>query len=175
MSDIEQMLSNHQADSWADTVDASSYVFDDDAKPPLARLESYVDYCFDTYHIVYETLDREQIQTCVADWGKRRGQCRWNKRMTERQFGKRVPRSKQRASPGEHVVFVATALVGVGPGDDKGVGWKPCVRHELGHAIDYERRGESGHGPLFKNVMAQFGEGANDGQHAHGYPPRVHR
>lgn len=173
---IGAMLDNHKADSWRDVSDDTEFAFDDDHLSPLERVEEYVDYCFETYDVVSNNLTREQVQCCVADWGRRRGQARYNTRMGKQEFGKRVTDSKWRKySDGNHVLFTASALVGVKPEDDKGVGWKPCVRHELGHLIDYEKRGTSDHGQKFKAVMRQFGEVENDGQHAHGWAPRVHR
>lgn len=176
MADIDQMLSNHEADTWEDTNSVDSAVFDDDRADSLERLEAYVDHCFDTYDVVSNNLRRSQVQACVADWGRRRGQARYNAVMGKQKFGKRVSDKKwRRYVDGNHVLFVAEALIGVAPEDDKGAGWKPCVRHELGHLIDYEKRGTSGHGPKFKAVMRQFGHEQNNGQHAHGLAPRVHR
>lgn len=173
--DISQMLSNHEADSWSD-VRGGDALYDDPSAPPLERLESYVDHCFEVYDVVSNNLDREQVQVCIADWDRRRGQARYNTRMKKRRFGKQVRDSKWRKRPrGKHALFVAKALIGVPAEDDKGVGWKPCVRHELGHLIDYEQRGTSGHGPKFKAVMRQFGEDRNDGMSQHGYAPRRHR
>ena len=170
------MLSNHEADTWEDTNSVDGAVFDDDRADPLERLEAYVDHCFDTYDVVSNNLSREQVQACVADWSRRRGQARTNTRMGKQRFGKRVSDTKWRRNVDcKHVVFIAEALIGVGPEDDKGVGWKACVRHELGHLVDYEMRGTSKHDHRFKAVMRQFGNEANDGQHAHGYAPRIHR
>jgi hypothetical protein len=178
MSDdvIGQMLDNHQADSWQDVSDGTDFEFDNERLSALERVEEYVDYCFETYAVVSAWLDREQVQTCVADWGRRRGQARYKTTMGKQEFGRQVRDSKWREkTDGSHALFIATALVGVPPEDDNGVGWKACVRHELGHLIDYEKRGESGHGPKFKSIMAQFGEAENDGMSTHGYAPRVHR
>lgn len=172
---IETMLNNAQADSWSDLNDDDDYLFTDDRASPLERLESYIDYCFDTYDIVSSTLQKDQIQACVADWGRRRGQCKYNARMARQEFGKQVREKHRRYSPSNHAVFLSEPLIGVPPEDDKGVGWKACVRHELGHAIDYEQRGTSDHGPKFKEVMSQFGEESNDGGYAHGKAPRRHR
>lgn len=174
MSTIDDMLDNYKADDWTDVSDDAEYVFDDESRTPLARLQSYVEYCFETYSVL-NTLDRDDIQCCVADWGRRRGEHRSNKKMDKRVFGKRVSRKHERQSDGNHVIFIASALIGVSPEDDIGVGWKACVRHELGHAVDYEQRGTSDHSHHFKNIMQQFGHDVNDGQHAHGYAPRVHR
>lgn len=174
MGDISQMLDNHDADSWSDVSDSDSYVFGDASKQPLTRLESYVGYCFETYSVL-DTLDRDQIQTCIADWGRRRGQCKYDARMAKREFGQRVTDSTHRNDvDGNYAVFVAEALVGVPPEDDNGAGWKGTVRHELGHAIDHHDRGTSGHDAAFKRVMRSFGEG-NDGMSQHGWPPRRHR
>lgn len=178
MSDdvIGQMLNNHQADSWQDLSDGTNFEFDNEHLPALKRVEEYVDYCFDTYPVVSNNLNREQVQVCVANWGRRRGQARYNTTMQKREFGKQVRDNKWRnRTSGTHALFIATALVGVPPEDDKGLGWKPCVRHELGHLIDYEQRGTSDHSPTFKSVMAKFGEEKNDGMSAHGHPPRYHR
>jgi len=178
MSDdvIGQMLENHQAESWQDLSDGTDFEFDNERLSALERAEEYVDYCFETYSVVSTWLDRDQVQVCVADWGRRRGQARRNTRMGKKEFGKRVSDSAWRESKqGSHVLFIATALVGVPPEDDNGVGWKPCVRHELGHLIDYEKRGTSGHDDKFKSIMAQFGEEKNDGMSQHGYAPRCHR
>lgn len=173
---IGQMLDNHEADSWRDLSDGTDYQFDDEHVVEVDRLAEYVDYCFETYDLVSRHLDRPQVQTCVADWDSRRGQARYNTTMDKQEFGKRVQDSKYRNSTdGLHTIFIATALVGVPPEDDNGVGWKACVRHELGHLIDYEKRGASGHGPKFKAVMDQFGEERNDGMSTHGYAPKYHR
>jgi hypothetical protein len=169
---VSQMLQNHQADTWND-VDTGS--FDNDERPPLARLQSYVDYCFDHYSVVSNNLDRDSVQCCIADWGRRRGQARIGREMDRQTFGKRVPSSAENYVVGTHALFLAEALVGVAPDEDNGVGWKACVRHELGHMIDYEQRGECDHGPKFKAVMEQFGHDNNDGQSTHGYMPRVFR
>lgn len=178
-STVERMLQNHHSDSFdRDEPDTrtGAAVFDNDGAMPLTRLSAYIDYCFDEYPIVYENLDREQIQACVADWGRRRGQCKYNAVMGKREFGKRVTDSAHRTTvDGKYAVFVAKALIGVPPEDDKGCGWKPTVRHELGHAIDFEQRDTSDHGPKFKAVMQQFGHEPNDGGYAHGYAPRSHR
>jgi len=178
MSDeIAQMLANHEAESWSDMEeDDGDAVYDNPRASALERLEAYVDHCFDAYPVVRNNLDRDQVQCCVADWGRRRGQARYNTTMGKQKFGQRVSDSRwKNRTSGSHALFIAEALVGVAPEDDKGVGWKPCVRHELGHLIDYEKRGTSDHGPKFKAVMSQFGEEQNDGQHAHGWAPRVHR
>lgn len=173
-TDMDQLLKNVHAESWSDLESDDEYTFDNERATPLERFESYVDYCFETYPVVYNNLDRENVQTCIADWGRRRGQCRYNKKMKKRKFGKRVASSQEKRYSSNYVLFLATALVGVPPEHDNGDGWKACVRHELGHAIDYEKRGTSDHGPKFKSVMAQFGEN-NDGQSQHGYAPRYHR
>ena len=177
MTDIDQMLSNHKADSWSDVSEDDDALYDDESADPLTRLEAYIDHCFETYDVVGEYLDRDQVQCCVADWGRRRGQARYHTEMQKQEFGKRVSDSAHRKKvKGTHAMFVATALIGVEPEDDNGAGWKACARHELGHLIDYEKHGKSsGHGRGFKWVMSQFGEETNDGQHAHGYPPRTHR
>lgn len=178
MSDdiIGQMLANHQAESWRDLSDGTDYDFDNERLSALDRLTEYVDYCFETYPIVSDNLDRDKVQACVADWGRRRGQARYNTTMRKREFGQQVRDQKWRdRTRGSHAIFVATALIGIPPEQDNGVGWKPCVRHELGHLIDYEKRGTSGHGPAFKSVMAKFGEEKNDGMSAHGLAPRRHR
>ena len=176
---VERMLQNHRSDSFADDPVEETYeqrFFDNDNAGALARLQAYIDHCFDEYDIVSEHLDREQIQACVADWGRRRGQCKYDAVMDKQRFGSRVSDSAHRNNvKGHYAVFVAEALVGVAPEDDKGCGWKPTVRHELGHAIDMERRGTSDHGAEFKDVMRQFGHEQNDGGYAHGYAPRVHR
>lgn len=175
MGDIDRMLDNVEADSWSDLNDSDDYVFDDDRADPLDRLTSYVDYCFDTYDVVAHNLDRDQIQTCIADWDRRRGQCKYHARMKRQRFGKQVRSQHRERVDGHYAVFVAEPLIGVLPEDDKGVGWKPCVRHELGHAIDFEQRDTSDHSRKFKHVMAQFGEDTNNGQHEHGWAPSVHR
>lgn len=173
---IAAMMKNHGANSWDDIVeDAAAY--DDETKDPLTRVEAYVDHCFDAYDVVSEHLTRDRVQVCVADWGRRRGQARYNCQMDKRKFGKRVPDSKYRNfRMGHYSLFLAEALVGVPPKDDKGVGWKACVRHELGHLIDYGKHGSSsGHGARFKRIMDQFGHENNDGQYQHGLAPRAHR
>jgi hypothetical protein len=177
MDDVSQMMQNHEAQSWSDIEDDdSTATYDDERASPIERLESYIDHCFDAYPIVSRHLDRQQVQACVADWGRRRGQARYNTHMKKQKFGKQVRDSKWREHMnGSFVVFIAEALVGVPPEEDKGVGWKPCVRHELGHIIDYQKRGTSGHDRAFKAVMAEFGEDANDGGHAHGWAPRRFR
>lgn len=170
------MLSNHKADSWDDMSDEIA-LFKDDTADPLVRVQSYVDHCFETYRVVSDNLDRDQVQCCIANWGRRRGQARYNTKMQKQEFGKRVTDSKHRKKSFDtHALFIATALVGIDPKDDNGAGWRACVRHELGHIIDYEKHGQSsGHGSRFKRIMSKFGHENNDGQHAHGYPPRVHR
>lgn len=174
--EISQMLSNHEADSWTEVRGDDAALYDDPSAPPLERVEAYVDHCFDAYHVVSNNLYRDQIQVCIADWDRRRGQARYNRRMGKQRFGKQVRNSRwENQRSGVHVLFLAKALVGVPPEEDKGVGWKPCVRHELGHLIDYEERGTSDHGPKFKEVMARFGEEGNNGMSQHGYAPRVHR
>lgn len=176
MGDIDQMLDNAHADSWNDLEDDESYTFENPRASPLERFEAYVDYCFDTYSVVADTLDREQIQACVADWDRRRGQCRYNALMDKRTFGKRVVDSAHRNRvSGNYAIFVSKPLIGVLPEDDNGYGWKQTVRHELGHAIDYQQRGTSDHSSKFKAVMAQFGHDMNDGQCQSGYAPRYHR
>lgn len=176
-SEIDKMLANHEAQSWSDIEEEDGdAVYDDARASPLERLESYVDYCFETYPVVENHLDREQVQCCVADWDRRRGQARYNTTMGKRVFGKQVRDKKWRnRTRGSHALFLAKALIGVAPEEDGGVGWKPCVRHELGHLIDYEKRGRSGHGPKFKAVMSQFGEEQNNGKSTHGYAPSYHR
>lgn len=149
--------------------------YTDEQAPPLKRLESYIDYCFDTYSVVSNTLDRDQIQACVADWDRRRGQCKHEAKMDRQMFNKQVRSSHRRYEHGHYAIFIAEALIGVLPPEDKGVGWKSTTRHELGHAIDYEERGTSDHGREFKSVMSRFGEDSNNGQHAHGWAPRSHR
>lgn len=173
--ELDRMLDNLHADSWSDTTESEEWEFEDPRASPLARLESYVDYCFETYPIVYNVLDRDKVTTHVADWGRRRGQHWSNKTFDQRTFGKRVDSSHREYKEGNHAILLAEALIGVPPKNDNGSGWKACVRHELGHAIDYEKRGSSDHGPEFKSVMAQFGEAHNDGASTHGYPPRYHR
>jgi hypothetical protein len=176
MGDIDQMLDNARADSWSDLDSGESYTFENPRATPLERLESYVDYCFDHYSIVSDQLDRSQVQACVADWGHRRGVCKPNARMKKREFGQRVVDSKHRIKDDSHyAVFVATPLVGVPPEEDDGAGWKPTLHHELGHAIDFEKRGTSDHSDKFKSIMREFNEEPNDGGHAHGLPPRRHR
>lgn len=174
MSDtIEQMLNNSKAESWGDLSD--DYIFDDDTKEPLDRLNSYVDYCFDTYDVVSENLTRARIQTCTADWDRLRGKCKYNAKMDKRTFGKRVTDSSWRKHRnGRYAVFVAKALIGVEPDRDNGLGWKHTVRHELGHAIDYEQRQTSGHDEKFKKVMRQFGDG-DEGKCVSGYMPKYFR
>jgi len=175
MADIDQMLANAQADSWSDLEDDGGYVFDDERASKLERLTSYVDYCFETYPVVSNNLDRDQIQTCVADWDKRRGLCKYDAKMHKREFGKQVRDTHRKKVRGNYAIFLATPLVGVKPENDRDVGWKACVRHELGHAIDHYDRGESDHSKQFKAVMRQFCEDVNDGQHAHGWAPKLHR
>lgn len=172
---LDQMLANYEADSWSDISESTDFEFDNDRLSALERVEEYVGYCFETYPIVYNTLDRQQVTVCVADWDRRRGQARRNKTMERREFGKRVPRTYERRTVGKHSLFLAKDLVGVPPEDDNGVGWKATTRHELGHIIDYAKRGESGHGPKFKKIMAQFGERQNDGASTGGWAPRKHR
>lgn len=173
--DISAMLSNHNADSWSEVRGDDDAVYDDPSTPPLERLDAYVDHCFDVYDVVSANLSRDQIQTCIADWDRRRGEAHYNRQMKKRRFGKRVSRTHKRRRVGQYCVFLAKALVGVPPEDDRGVGWKATTRHELGHVIDHVQRGESDHGPKFKAVMRQFGEDGNDGKSQHGYPPRWHR
>lgn len=173
--DIDQMLDNMRADSWSDVSSAEDYVFTEDTRPPLERLESYIDYCFETYDVVSAHLDRGQVQACIADWDKRRGQHRPNTEMRKQVFGKQVRSKWRKRVEGNHAVFVSKPLIGVPPEDDNGAGWKACVRHELGHAIDHQKRGTSDHGHKFKAIMRQFGEQNNDGGYAHGYYPRSHR
>lgn len=170
------MLSNHKAESW-DDVSENNELYDDENATPLARLQAYIDYCFETYNFVSDHLNRDQVQCCVANWGRRRGEARYNTKMKKQKFGKRVMDSKHRKRNfNTHALFVASALVGVKPENDKGAGWKACARHELGHLIDYEKHGQSsGHGRRFKRIMSKFGHDSNDGKHAHGYPPRIHR
>lgn len=151
------------------------YSFTDENASPLKRLESYIDYCFDTYDIVYKSLDRDRVQACTADWGRRRGQCKYNAQMKIQEFGKRVPSKYREYQTGRYAIFIAEALVGVSPEDDNGKGWKTTVRHELGHAIDHQRRGQSDHSKKFKQVMTLFGEERNNGQSSGGLPPRRHR
>lgn len=165
------MLQNHKADSWDEATQTP--VYDDETVPNLDRLQAYVDHCFEEYAVVSDHLNREQVQCCVADWDRRRGQARPNKKPSKRVFGKRVLNKHFTRHDNRHVLFVAKALIGQPPENDKGVGWKACVRHELGHIIDYARRGRSGHDSAFKHIMALFGEEVNDGQHSHGYRPDV--
>ena len=172
---IGKMLSNHQADSWRDLSDSTAFEFDDERLSKLERLTEYVDYCFETYPVVSDNIEREAVQTCIADWGRRRGQARYDTTMRKREFGKQVRNKWRSKTTDSHAIFVASALIGVSPEEDNGVGWKPCVRHELGHLIDYEKRGSSDHGPVFKAVMSEFGEEKNDGMSVHGLPPRLHR
>jgi hypothetical protein len=171
---IRAMLDNHDADSWGDVVQDTA-AYDDETKDPLTRVRAYVDHCFDAYSVVSNNLDCDQIQVCIADLDRRRGEARKQTEMDKSVFGKRVVDSKHRLHhPFNHCVFIAKELVGVPPEEDNGAGWKACVRHELGHCIDYEKRGVSGHGSKFKAIMAGFGEN-NDGMSTHGWAPRVHR
>ena len=170
MGTIDAMLENHKKNSFeSEDEDKSS------SRTPVEKVRAYVDKCFEQYDIVSDTLDRDQISAYTADWDRRRGQCRYNKTYTKDRFGGRVTSTHERYTPSNHSIFIAEALVGVPPKEDRGVGWKACVRHELGHAIDYEQRGTSDHGPKFKNVMVSFNNSANDGGYAHGYRPDVHK
>jgi GH18 family chitinase len=169
------MLDNHTAQTWDDVRQTDKPLYNDPGMPPLERVETYVDHCFDTYPVVSRHLDRERVQVCIADWGRRRGQARQHRRLTKRKFGQRIPASADRRVEDNHALIVATALVGVSPEDDKGVGWKATVRHELGHIIDYEKRGTSDHSQKFKRIMGQFGHEVNEGKSSGGYPPRYFR
>lgn len=173
--DVAKLVDNMKADSWDEVRDSDEDLFDDPTAPALDRLESYIDHCFEVYDVVSNNLDRDQVQACIADWDRRRGQHRPNSKMTKQQFGKRVPKKHQKRSTGNSVIFLAKALVGVPPEDDAGMGWKPTVRHELAHAIDHSKRGTSDHGPYFKAVTRKFGHEENDGMSMHGYRPDMHR
>lgn len=175
MGEIDSMLDNHKAESWDDLNESDNPLYDDPRADALTRVEAYVEHCFETYPVVSNNLDRGQVQVCIADWGHRRGQARLNERYTRQKFGKQVRNKWSRRIGGNHAVFIATALVGVSAEDDNGAGWKPTVRHELGHVVDYEKRGTSDHSHEFKKIMRQFGHESNDGGYAHGYPPRRHR
>lgn len=170
---VDAMLANHQADTWSDRQDGDDLrqVYDNERESKLRRLEAYIDHCFEAYPIVYQHLERDRVTACVADWDRRRGQHWWGWTARRQVYGKRIEKSTWRRESGQHLVFCAKALIGTPPEEDKGIGWKACVRHELGHGIDYTIRGTSGHGPDFKRVMRQFGEEVNDGSSSHGHRP----
>lgn len=172
---IAAMLENHSATGWNDTIDDSDALYQDETKPKIERLRSYIDHCFETYPIVYNNLERGQVQACVVNWDRRRGQCKYNKYAKKPIFGKRITSKHLRYEQGNYIIAVASGLVGVPTEKDQGVGWLATVRHELGHAIDHKHRGTSDHSSKFKQVMRQFGEPNNDGKSQHGWSPKSHR
>jgi hypothetical protein len=169
MATIDTILENHKSNSFDEQPSEQQQM------SKVEKLRAYVDECFEKYDIVSDNLDRDRIGAHIADWNRRRGQCRYNKSYSKAEFGGRVTKKHETYTRGKHSIFIATALVGVPPKDDKGVGWKACVRHELGHAIDYEQRGRSDHSAKFKAVMSKFDNESNDGGYAHGYRPDVHK
>lgn len=169
-STIDAMLDNHSADSFTDVQEQTTPVFDDENESKLTRLRAYVDNLFMEYPWLENYLNRNNIQVCIANWDSTRGQAYPFTQFSKDEFGKRIHHTHKHNSSG-HAMVLARGLVGATPELDNGIGWKHCVRHELGHVYDFGKRGKSDHSKQFKKTMAKFSHHNNNGQSAHGKRP----
>lgn len=137
---IEKMLENHAA---------ASFQSNDTPTPPqrmsdIERVRAEVDALYEEAPSWVEgTLSREKVHCFMAPRFKRKhGQCQYNRRKANSDV----------RSVGHHVIRIAPGIM-----DDEH-DWQDTVRHEVAHALAYEKWGSSQrHNSNWKWVCEEVG------------------
>ena len=128
----------------------------------LKLAEAAVDRLMEAYDL---PIKREQVHVGVARWTGRNGVCKYNKRLDQKRFGKRMG-SLPRES-GSHAIVINERILE----DGNRSGFIDTTQHELAHAVCYEKHDEypsrqkhhnykphlSGHGQAWKDMARRLG------------------
>lgn len=101
-------------------------------------------------HDLSQHISRDRIHVGVAEWDRRNGVCKYHKKLNgKKRFGKRMTSIPRK--PAHHTIVINRKLTS----EDEFI---DTVRHELAHAIAYEKHGSSQkHNANWKMMAAKLG------------------
>jgi predicted SprT family Zn-dependent metalloprotease len=116
----------------------------------VETVQAEVDRLFDA-HDMPDGLTRQQVHCYVADWQRKIGNCKYNRRVESREYGQRVTGLERKQD--HYAIGVATRAFDA---DDT---WIDTVRHELAHATAYVKNGyrSAKHGTLWQSEARRLG------------------
>jgi predicted SprT family Zn-dependent metalloprotease len=125
---------------------------DSSTKDALAAAKQEVDRLFAENRHPSRHLNRDQIDVGVARWKSRNGYCRYNCRLTKERFGERV--DGYMSSHGNHSLVINERMWE----NDDHDSFIDTVRHELAHAVAYEKFGSNQkHNANWKKMARHLG------------------
>ena len=170
--DVNQALSNLSAikdgkdpratedtSTTSETVNTRDAATRSEAEKIVNDMKYEVMCALEEYPELQEHISLDQLSFYVAGWKRRRGLCSYNKRVPRNEFGARVTGAEFDYESGHHAIGIAKRIY-----EDEN-DWEGTVRHELVHAVLYEKHGESQeHNENFKQMNRRIG-GSADASH----------
>lgn len=167
LQSIKQGQNPHARDDTAST-GASLTPPQDTDEQILSEFETEVYDTFKEHPFLADHLSPDQLTIVLADWERRRGVCKYNRRSTKRVYGKRMASTHLSRQRRCHIVGVARRVY------KQGNNWRGTLRHEVAHAYLYNKHDESQkHNRNFKRVNQRIGGspagGTNDKKYNYKY------
>lgn len=118
----------------------------------IEAMEAEIHRLYDEYDFLAEHLPKSNLHWCVANWERKNGNCRYNRRTSKKVHGKRL--SKLEDADGHHLISVNERIWEEGNHD----AFINTVRHEVAHAVVYEKYDESqGHNENWERMAKRIG------------------